>query len=52
MSPSTTILQRLLRFGNVVIDNASETGGNTVLRNIPDPRRHADQILRALRRWR
>jgi membrane protein YdbS with pleckstrin-like domain len=52
VSVTTTILQRLLRFGNVVIDNASETGGNTVLRNIPDPRRHADQILRALRRWR
>jgi membrane protein YdbS with pleckstrin-like domain len=51
VSVTTTILQRLLRFGNVVIDNASETGGNTVLRNIPAPRRHADQILSALRRW-
>ena len=52
VSVTTTILQRLLRFGNVVIDNASETGGTTVLRNIPDPRRHADLILRELRRWR
>ena len=52
VSVTTTILQRLLRFGNVVVDNASETGGTTVLRNIPDPRRHADQILRELRRWR
>ena len=52
VSVTTTIPQRLLRFGNVVIDNASETGGMTVLRNIPDPRRHADQILRELRRWR
>jgi membrane protein YdbS with pleckstrin-like domain len=51
VSVTTTIAQRLLRFGNVVIDNASETGGTTVLRNIPDPRRHADQILRELRRW-
>lgn len=51
VSVTTTIPQRLLRFGNVVVDNASETGGNTVLRNIPDPRRHADQILRELRRW-
>ena len=49
---SSTILQRLLRFGNLVIDNASETGGTTVLRNIPDPRRHADLLLRELRRWR
>jgi membrane protein YdbS with pleckstrin-like domain len=51
VSVTTTVTQRLLRFGNVVIDNASETGGTTVLRNIPDPRRHADQILRELRRW-
>ncbi|MDT5294882.1 MAG: hypothetical protein QOJ76_1762 [Acidobacteriota bacterium] len=49
---TTTIPQRLLRFGNVVIDNASETGGTTVLRSIPDPRRHADLILRELRRGR
>ena len=52
VSVTTTIPQRLLRFGNVVVDNASETGGNTVLRDIPDPRRHADLILRELRRWR
>lgn len=52
VSVTTTVSQRLLRFGNVVIDNASETGGTTVLRNIPDPRRHADLILRELRRWR
>ena len=52
VSVTTSIPQRLLRFGNVVVDNASETGGNTVLRDIPDPRRHADQILRELRRWR
>ena len=49
---TTTIPQRLLRFGDVVIDNASEVGGTTVLRNIPDPRRHADLLLRELRRWR
>jgi len=48
----TTILQRLLRFGNLVVDNASEEGGVTVLRDIPDPRRHADLLLRELRRWR
>ena len=49
---SSTVLQRLLRFGNLVVDNASETGGTTILRNIPDPRRHADLLLRELRRWR
>ncbi len=47
----TTVLQRLLKFGNVVVDNASEEGGVTVLRDIPDPRRHADLLLRELRRW-
>jgi membrane protein YdbS with pleckstrin-like domain len=52
VSVTTSIPQRLLRFGNVVVDNASETGGTTILKNIPDPRRHADQILRELRRWR
>jgi membrane protein YdbS with pleckstrin-like domain len=52
VSVTTTIPQRLLRFGNVVVDNASDAAGATILRNIPDPRRHADQILRELRRWR
>lgn len=48
---STSIPQRLMGFGDVVIENASEQDGKTVLSNIPDPRRHADLLLRALRRW-
>lgn len=48
---TTTIPQRLLRFGDLVIDNASEASGTTILHNIPDPRRHADLLLRELRRW-
>ncbi len=48
---AATIMQRLLGFGDVVIDNASELGGSTVLHNIPAPRRHADLLLRELRRW-
>ena len=48
---SATIIQRLLGFGNVVIDNASEVGGTTVLRNINSPRHYADLLLRELRRW-
>ncbi|HEX5707911.1 MAG TPA: PH domain-containing protein [Pyrinomonadaceae bacterium] len=48
----TSIHQRLLGFGDVVIDNANESGGPTVLDDIPDPRRHMDMILRELRRWR
>jgi len=48
---SASIFQRLLGFGNVVIDNASEVGGTTILQNINDPRHHADLLLRELRRW-
>lgn len=46
-----SIAQRLLGYGNVIIDNASEFGGTTILRNIHDPRGHADLLLRQLRRW-
>jgi membrane protein YdbS with pleckstrin-like domain len=48
---SASILQRLLGFGDIVIDNASELGGKTVLHNINNPRHYADLILRELRRW-
>ncbi|HYN85439.1 MAG TPA: PH domain-containing protein [Pyrinomonadaceae bacterium] len=48
----TTVHQRLLGFGDVLVDNANEAGGPTVLDDIPDPRRHMDMILRELRRWR
>ncbi len=48
----TTLLQRILGFGDIVIDNASEQGGVTILDNIPEPRRYMDMLLRELRRWR
>ena len=47
---SASIPQRLLGFGDLLIDNASELGGTTVLHNISHPRRHADLLLRELRR--
>jgi len=47
---SASIPQRLLGFGDVIIDNASELGGTTVLHNITKPRDHADLLLRELRR--
>lgn len=47
---STSIVQRLLGFGDVVIDNASEEGGKVVLRNINSPREYADILLRQMRR--
>jgi membrane protein YdbS with pleckstrin-like domain len=48
---SASILQRLLRFGDIVVDNASEFGGSTILHNINNPRHYADLLLRELRRW-
>jgi uncharacterized membrane protein YdbT with pleckstrin-like domain len=48
---SASIPQRLLRFGDVIVDNASEVGGTTVLHNINTPRHYADLLLRELRRW-
>jgi membrane protein YdbS with pleckstrin-like domain len=48
---SATIPQRLLGFGDLIIDNASELGGSTVMHNIPAPRRYADMLLREMRRW-
>lgn len=48
---SASIPQRLLGFGNIIVDNASEAGGSTVLHNINKPRHYADLLLRELRRW-
>jgi uncharacterized membrane protein YdbT with pleckstrin-like domain len=46
---SASIPQRLLGFGDLLIDNASEMGGTTVLHNISNPRHYADLLLRELR---
>jgi membrane protein YdbS with pleckstrin-like domain len=48
---SASIPQRVLGFGDLIIDNASELGGTTVLHNISNPRHYADLLLRELRRW-
>jgi uncharacterized membrane protein YdbT with pleckstrin-like domain len=48
---SASIPQRILGFGNVIVDNASDEAGSTVLRNINKPRHYADLLLRELRRW-
>ena len=46
---SSTVFQRLLGFGNVVIDNASETGGKVVLGNIDSPRKCANMLLEQMK---
>jgi membrane protein YdbS with pleckstrin-like domain len=48
---SASIPQRLLGFGDIIVDNASELGGSTVMHNISSPRHYADLLLRELRRW-
>jgi uncharacterized membrane protein YdbT with pleckstrin-like domain len=48
---SASIPQRILGFGDLIVDNASELGGTTVLHNITNPRHYADLLLRELRRW-
>ena len=48
---SATIPQRIMGFGDIIIDNASELGGSIVMHNIGKPRHYADLLLRELRRW-
>lgn len=48
---SASIPQRILGFGDLIVDNASELGGTTVLHNISRPGHYADLLLRELRRW-
>ncbi|MCA1590869.1 MAG: PH domain-containing protein, partial [Acidobacteria bacterium] len=46
---SASVFQRLLGFGDIVIDNASETGNRIVLDNIDSPRKYADLLLKQMR---
>lgn len=48
---SASIPQRLMGFGDIIIDNASEIDGSIVMHNISSPRHYADLLLRELRRW-
>jgi uncharacterized membrane protein YdbT with pleckstrin-like domain len=47
---SASVVQRMLGFGDVIVDNASEDGGKVVLKNIDAPREFADELLKQLRR--
>ncbi len=48
---SASIIQRILGFGDIIVDNASDMGGSTIIENISHPRHYADLLLRELRRW-
>lgn len=47
---AATVPQRLLGFGNLIIDNASENGGKIILKNIDAPKKHAEVLLKQMRR--
>jgi uncharacterized membrane protein YdbT with pleckstrin-like domain len=47
---SASVIQRMLGFGDVIVDNASEDGGKVVVKNIDAPRKFADELLKQLRR--
>lgn len=49
VSVSSSIAQRMLGYGDLIIDNASEDGGKIVLRNINQPKKHADILLKQMR---
>ncbi len=46
---SSSISQRILGFGNLVIENASESNGRIVLKNVDSPKRYADILLKQMR---
>ena len=47
---TATVPQRLLGFGDLIIENAGETEGKIVLKNINSPKKHADTLLKQMRR--
>ena len=50
MTVTTSFLQRVLGFGDLVIDNASEDGGKVALKNIDSPQEYAEVLLKHMRR--
>lgn len=46
---SATVVQRMLGFGNLIIENAGENAGKIVLKNINSPKKYADILLKQMR---
>lgn len=47
---SMNVMQRVLGFGDLVVDNASDDGEKITLQNINRPRHYADELLRQMKR--
>ena len=47
---SANVSQRMLGFGDLIIDNASEQGGKIILKNINQPKQYAEVLLKQMRR--
>jgi len=47
---TSTFFQRILGFGDIVVDNASENGSKVILDNIDSPRKYANLLLEQIRR--
>ncbi len=47
---SATVPQRMLGFGNLIIENASEADGKIILKNINSPKKYADVLLKQMRK--
>jgi uncharacterized membrane protein YdbT with pleckstrin-like domain len=45
-----TVPQRLLGFGDIVIENATEEDEEIILKNINSPKKYADILLKQMRR--
>ena len=49
VSVSSTIFQRMLGFGNLIIENANEMDGKIILKDINSPKKYADTLLKQMR---
>ena len=49
VSVSATITQRMLGFGNLIIENANKMDGKIILKNINSPKKYADILLKQMR---
>jgi membrane protein YdbS with pleckstrin-like domain len=47
---TSTLMQRMLGYGDIRVDNASEYAGMVILDDIDSPKKYADLILRQMRR--